>query len=142
MYRFLERRWMLAIAAFAAWTVVGAGSPCRAAGEPGAATVQERPADTAAGAIAKSPRGRLPAYFSEFVSAEQRQKVYQIQAGYESKISDLERQIAELRKQRDKDVDSVLSPEQLAEVQKKRAVAAAKRKARAAASETAASGTP
>jgi hypothetical protein len=78
----------------------------------------------------KKFRGRLPAYFAAIVSTEQRQKVYDLQAAYAEKIAALEEQIAQLVGQRDKDVDAVLTPEQSAEVSRKRAEAAAKRKAR------------
>ena len=78
----------------------------------------------------KKIRGRLPAYFAAIVSTEQRQKVYDLQTAYAEKIAALEEQIAQLVVQRDKDVDAVLTPEQSAEVSRKRAEAAAKRKAR------------
>jgi hypothetical protein len=86
-------------------------------------------------AVVKKFRPRLPAYFSTLVTTEQRKKVYGIQATYFDKIAALEEQIAKLKVDREKDVDEVLTAEQLAEVTKKRAAAAAKRKRRQATTE-------
>ncbi len=80
--------------------------------------------------VAKKPRGRLPAYFSAVVSAKQREEVYAIQGKYKTQLEELQKQIAALEEQRDKEVDAVLSPEQIAEVNKKRAEAEQKRKDR------------
>ena len=77
---------------------------------------------------AKKPRGRLPAYFSTVVTSKQREEVYTVQAKYSKQLEDLEKQIAALRAEMLKEVDAVLTPEQLAEVKKKRNEAAAKKK--------------
>lgn len=76
------------------------------------------------------PRGRLPNYFAAVVSQSQREQVYAIQARYAKQIDDLQRQIDELEATRDKEVDGVLTPEQLEKVNAKRAEAKAKRAAR------------
>ncbi len=76
------------------------------------------------------PRGRLPAYFSAVVSPEQRKEVYTLQAKYAEQMVALTTQIAALKTQRDKEVDAVLKPEQLEQVNKKRAAAAERRKGR------------
>lgn len=76
------------------------------------------------------PRGRLPAYFAAVVSQEQREKVYAIQAKYRKQLEDLQRQIDELEAAQDKEVDGVLTPEQLEKVNAKREEAKAKRAAR------------
>ncbi len=74
------------------------------------------------------PRGRLPAYFSAVVSPEQRKAVYALQAKYAEQMTALEAQITALKTQRNKEVDAVLKPEQLEQVNKKRAAAAERRK--------------
>lgn len=76
------------------------------------------------------PRGRLPAYFATVVSQEQREKVYSIQGKYSKQIEDLQRQMDELTATRDKEVDGVLTPEQLEKVNAKRDEAKAKRASR------------
>ena len=73
------------------------------------------------------PRGRLPAYFATVVSPEQREKVYAIQARYSKQMEDLQRQIVELSATLDKEVDGVLTAEQLERVNAKRDEAKAKR---------------
>ena len=73
-------------------------------------------------------RGRLPAYFSAVVSPEQRKAVYALQAKYAEQMTSLEAQIATLKTQRNKEVDAVLKPEQLEQVNKRRAAAAERRK--------------
>lgn len=78
--------------------------------------------------VAKKPRGRLPSYFAAVVSQKQREEVYTIQAKYSKQLADLQKQIAELKAQMTKEVDAVLTPEQLEEVNKKREEAAAKRR--------------
>jgi hypothetical protein len=83
-------------------------------------------------AVTKKFRPRLPAYFATVVTSDQRKEVYEIQATFFEKIVALEEQIAKLKADRDKQVDEVLTTEQLAEVSKKRAAAAAKRKSRQA----------
>ena len=73
------------------------------------------------------PRGRLPAYFSAVVSADQRAQVYSIQSRYGQQIDELRRRISEMSKARDMEVEGVLTPEQLKRVNAKRAEAKARR---------------
>ncbi len=73
------------------------------------------------------PRGRLPAYFSSVVNEKQREAVYGIQEKYQKQLEDLQKQLDALTAQRDKEIDEVLTPEQLTEVNKKREEAAKKR---------------
>jgi len=75
-------------------------------------------------------RGRLPNYFAAVVSQSQREQVYAIQARYAKQIDDLQRQIDELETARDKEVDGVLTAEQLEKVNAKREEAKARRAAR------------
>jgi len=55
---------------------------------------------------------------------------YALQAKYAEQMTALEAQIAALKTQRNKEVDAVLKPEQLEQVNKKRAAAAERRKGR------------
>lgn len=113
-------------------------------GQPAAA--QQPPADGPAAQAApdksesemKEPefRGRLPAYFAAVVTDKQRQEVYKIQAEYHKKISALMKEVEKLTAERNKKVDGVLTPEQLAEVNKKRQEAAARRQARRSSSQS------
>ena len=75
-------------------------------------------------------RGRLPAYFAAVVSRKQRSKIYAVQAQYNQKLTALRMQITQLLAERDREVDSVLTPEQLSEVNGKRKAAAERRKSR------------
>lgn len=79
----------------------------------------------------RKARGRLPNYYGKVgVSAEQREKIYSIQAQYNSQIKALEKQIAELKEKRDAEIESVLTPEQKKKLAQLRAEAAEKRKSR------------
>jgi hypothetical protein len=108
-----------------------------------AATSETEPAASATenDASAKTPpkrafRGRLPAYFSAVVNLKQRQEIYTLQAEYHDKIAALLDQIEELKNERDKAVDDVLTTDQLAAVQQKRDEAAARRAERQAKAES------
>jgi hypothetical protein len=77
------------------------------------------------------PRGRLPNYYSEVVSEEQREKIYSLQQKSKKKTSDLSKQIKALQKQIREDrkklataIEDVLTDEQ------KKKVAALKKKPR------------
>lgn len=95
----------------------------------GRSTAQEKKEDQAAEKKERTkPRGRLPAYFSAVVSEEQREQIYGVQQKYAKQIDELERQLDELVAQRDKEVEGVLTPEQLEKVIAKREEAAAKRR--------------
>ena len=82
--------------------------------------------------VTKPVRQRLPAYFSKVVNARQRQQIYSIQASYRARIAQLQEQLAQLLRQRDREVDLVLTPDQLQQVREQRAAAAARRKNRRA----------
>ncbi|MCG8586502.1 MAG: hypothetical protein MI757_17470 [Pirellulales bacterium] len=93
----------------------------------------------------KQPRGRLPAYFRQVVDDKQRNQIYALQTKYRADrdeigeeikriTADLRKKLAELKQAHDKEVEAVLSAEQLAKVQKLRDEAAAKRKAKSSAS--------
>ncbi len=78
----------------------------------------------------KKSRGRLPMYFSKVVTQQQREDIYEIQARFAAKIDELQTQIDKLIQERDQEVESVLSTEQLAEVKKLRDDAKKRRMAR------------
>lgn len=97
-------------------------------------TTSQSPATPARSATEPSarrpPRGRLPAYFSAVVSQKQRLRIYEIQKTYNDKIAAMRLQIHQLLTQRDKEVDSVLTTEQLAQVTERRQAAEARRRSR------------
>jgi hypothetical protein len=76
----------------------------------------------------KKPRGRLPTYFGKVVDSSQREEIYEIQSRYAEQIEKLQQELKELLKERDAEVDAVLSPEQMAEVVKLRREREAQRK--------------
>jgi hypothetical protein len=100
-------------------------------------TGQETPAANARAADTKTakkraePRGRLPAYFGEVVSADQREKIYDLQSKYLAQIAKLQDEIATLEEARDKEVLGVLTPEQFGKVKQLQDEAKAKRSAAA-----------
>ena len=61
-------------------------------------------------------RGRLPAYFGKVVDDSQRQEIYQIQADYKDRIAKLQAALASMVKQRDREILTVLSADQLEEL--------------------------
>lgn len=82
-------------------------------------------------AKAKKPRvyhGRLPNYYPAVVTEEQRKEIYTIQMEYYDKIKALRAQIEAMTKERNSRIQSVLSAEQLKEVQRIAAEAKANRK--------------
>lgn len=74
-------------------------------------------------------RGRLPAYYSQVVNGQQREKIYAIQQQYAPKIAALKAELAALQDKQNAEVEAVLTPEQLATVKKLTDDAKAKRKA-------------
>ena len=81
-------------------------------------------------AAAKKASGRLPTYFAAVVSQKQREAIYEVQADYAAQLEELQAQVDALIADRDREVEAVLSAEQLAEVTKKREEAKKKRAAR------------
>lgn len=72
-------------------------------------------------------RGRLPNYFGRVIDESQREQIYELQARFNEQIDSLEMQIADLTKERNELVEKVLTPEQLAEVNRMREEAKARR---------------
>jgi hypothetical protein len=91
-------------------------------------TGQEKKADSKAKVTRKEPKGRLPAYFKDVVSAEQREKIYAIQQKYVEQIEALQTQLENLRKKQSDEIDAVLTKEQLDKVAAQRDAAAASKK--------------
>lgn len=76
----------------------------------------------------KKAKGRLPPYYAGVVSDQQRQTIYAIQEKYGAQITALQEQISALTRQRDAEIEGVLTPEQRAKVRELQEAAAAKRK--------------
>ena len=62
------------------------------------------------------PRGRLPTYFARVVTAQQREKIYDLQSQYQEQLDTLLAQVRKLEQQRDMEVFDVLTPEQQQQV--------------------------
>jgi len=99
---------------------------------PTAAQEQDAPAKTVAAKKAKKPSGRLPNYYKDVVSRQQREQIYAIQAEYREKIAALKAQLAAMTKEQNEKIAAVLSAEQIEKVEQLKAEAAAKRKKAAA----------
>jgi len=73
------------------------------------------------------PKGRLPTYFGEVVDAQQRERIYEIQARYNAEIKKMQEQLHELEATREKEVQAVLTAEQQAKVAQLQETAKTKR---------------
>lgn len=83
------------------------------------------------------PKGQLPAHYSKVVDEAQRAKIYELQSQYRTQLDALTAQIIEIKAKRDAAIAAVLTPEQLAKVQKFKADSDAKKAADAAAKKAA-----
>jgi len=99
---------------------------------PTAAQGQDAAAKTVAAKKAKKFRGRLPNYYKDVVSQQQREQIYAIQAEYREKIAALKAQLAAMTKEQNEKVATVLTAEQIQKVEQLKADAVAKRKKAAA----------
>jgi hypothetical protein len=79
-------------------------------------------------AKAKKAKGRLPAYFADLVTEEQRTAIYKIQESHQKQIDDLEAQLAAARDKEMAEIETVLDAEQKEKLKKARAEAASKKK--------------
>ena len=87
-------------------------------------------ADPKAKAGAKDKaRGRLPAYYKDVVTDEQRDQIYAIQAKYVKQLEDLQSQIDGLKAKQNEEIEKLLSPEQKEKLAKVKEEAEAKKKA-------------
>ncbi|MBL9090270.1 MAG: hypothetical protein JNL96_03545 [Planctomycetaceae bacterium] len=77
----------------------------------------EKPAKPAAKPTAKiDRRGPIPVYYGRVVAPDQKESIYAIQDKYQAQIAPLAAQIKALMAQRDKEIEAVLTPEQLTKV--------------------------
>jgi hypothetical protein len=87
-------------------------------------------ADPKAKAGAKEKgKGRLPAYYKDVVSEEQRDKIYTIQAKYAKQLEDLQSQLDAARSKLNDEIEGLLTAEQKEKIAKLKAEAETKKKA-------------
>ena len=72
------------------------------------------------------PKGRLPAYYKDVVSEDQKAKIYAIQGKYADEIAALAEQMKAAVAKRDAEVEGVLTAEQRTKVEELKAAAAKK----------------
>ncbi|MGC3966283.1 MAG: hypothetical protein QM775_02590 [Pirellulales bacterium] len=91
---------------------------------------EAKPAAAAEAKPAKTPaadrKGPLPFYFGKVVAPDQKEKIYAIQDRFQDEIAPLAAKIKELQAARDKEIEAVLTPDQLAKVKQLKSEAAAK----------------
>lgn len=80
-----------------------------------------------AGAKQKA-KGRLPAYYRDVVTDEQRDQVYAIQAKYAKQLEDLQGQLDAVKAKQNEEIEALLSAEQKEKLAKVREEADAKKK--------------
>jgi len=86
-------------------------------------------ADPKAKAGAKEkPKGRLPAYYKDVVTDEQREQIYAVQAKYAKQLEDLQSQIDGVKAKQNEEIEGLLSAEQKEKLAKVKAEADAKKK--------------
>lgn len=115
-----------------------------------ATLAQAADADASAAAPASSAvkvSVRLPNYYREIVTEEQREKIYEIQRQFNAKIQTLEAELEKLKGDRDTKVEAILTPDQKLKLEQIRAKAKATRDAKKTSKEqtpaaTAAAGAP
>jgi hypothetical protein len=79
----------------------------------------------------EKPKGKLPAYYADVVSEDQKAKIYAIQAKYADQIKGLNEQLAAVEKKQNDEIVAVLTAEQKAKIDAAREEAAAKKKKKA-----------
>ena len=120
MARSLAHRFVLSLSLLALAAALAAGRPALGADGP----------ETTGKAWPKTtrPKGRLPAYYGQVVTEEQRQKIYEIQEQYSTKINAMEERLRALKNERDEKVAAVLTAEQKKKVEEAGAKARQKQK--------------
>lgn len=107
-----------------------AGTPTVRGAEEKGAKGEAKPAAAAEAKPAKKApadrKGPLPFYYGKVVAPDQKEKIYGIQDRYQAEIAPLAAKIKELQAARDKEIEAVLTPDQLAKVKQMKADAAAK----------------
>ena len=78
------------------------------------------------------PKGRLPAYYKDVVTEEQRDQIYAIQAKYEKQLADLRDQIEAVQAKQTAEIEGLLSAEQKEKLAKVREEADTRKKEKAA----------
>src|SRR5262245_2720616 len=76
----------------------------------------------------KKAKGRLPAYYADIVTEEQRDKIYTIQAKHQDKISELNAQLLAATKAMNTEIENVLTAEQKVKLKAAQEEGAAKKK--------------
>lgn len=90
---------------------------------------EAKKADPKAKAGAKEKvKGRLPAYYKDVVTDEQRDQIYAIQAKYAKQLEDLQSQVDAAKAKLNGEIEALLSPEQKEKLAKAKAEAEAKKK--------------
>jgi len=79
----------------------------------------------------KKAKGRLPPYYADIVTPEQREKIYSIQAAYDTQKEKLEAQLDGLKDKESKEIESILTPQQKGKLKLAQDEAAAKKKKKA-----------
>ena len=80
----------------------------------------------------KTFKGRLPAYYADLVTEQQKAAIYAIQARYHAKMAALTEELEALDKKQETEIENVLTPAQKSLLTKAREEAASKRKKSAA----------
>ena len=102
------------------------------AAKPGVTKVaDEKPAVVKGKAKAKSG-GRLPAYYKDVVTEDQKAKIFAIQKELSPKIAQLRKQLEALTAEQTQRIETVLTPEQLKKVEDLKAAAKKARDAKKA----------
>ncbi|QDV51475.1 hypothetical protein [Gimesia fumaroli] len=79
----------------------------------------------------KKSKGRVPPHYGKLnLTQEQKNKIYAIKAGYKTQIDSLKKQLEELNNKQKTDCETVLTPEQKANLAKILAEVASKRKSK------------
>lgn len=106
----------------------------------------EKPAEKKEAKERAKPRGQLPDYYKDVVDGTQRDKIYEIQKNYATKLADLLAQYKDTVAKRDAEIAALLTEEQKAKVAKLaeegKAKAAANRAAKVKEAEKAAPAAP
>ncbi len=81
---------------------------------------------------ADKAKGRLPSYYADVVSDEQRADIYAIQEKYAKELKSLNEQLLALTKKQNDEIEAVLTAEQKEKIDLARANTASKKKKKAA----------
>lgn len=93
---------------------------------------QEKQAGTKKTEKAEKAKRRLPSYYADVVSEEQREKIYNIQEKYAKELKALNEQLLAVTKKQNDEIEAVLTAEQKEKIDLARANTAAKKKKKAA----------